>query len=253
MADLSTRPTRRGDTRRLVFVVTMVVLLTFLLVTHRLPGALQVQASTMSASDLHVPPQPPFGGQWAFEQKQDGKPVGYNPCRELHYRIHLGNGPLNGVLLVQQGIEKLRAATGLTFVYDGPTDTIPTTGTAYRPDSPIWVGWARADETDLWAANGGDNIAGLGGSSMVTGLDGKRVYTTGYALMRPDNSLPPMFSQGENEGAVLLHELGHVVGLDHVADEREIMHGGVTPFSGDGYGPGDLNGLWLLGASRGCL
>jgi hypothetical protein len=44
---------------------------------------------------------------------------------------------------------------------------------------------------------------------------------------------------------VVLHELGHLVGLDHVRDRGELMF----PTANDvvGYGPGDLQGLAALG------
>ena len=44
------------------------------------------------------------------------------------------------------------------------------------------------------------------------------------------------------------HEFGHLVGLDHVDDPRELMHreqAGMTS-----YGPGDLEGLARLGSIR---
>ena len=52
-------------------------------------------------------------------------------------------------------------------------------------------------------------------------------------------------------GARALDELGHVMGLDHVKVDGELMEGaggGVTDF-----GPGDLEGLRILGRSSGCL
>ena len=46
--------------------------------------------------------------------------------------------------------------------------------------------------------------------------------------------------------SILLHELGHLVGLDHVDDWTELMHGGGEPNIID-FGPGDLTGLARLG------
>ena len=45
--------------------------------------------------------------------------------------------------------------------------------------------------------------------------------------------------------AVILHEIGHLVGLDHVNDQAELMYprGGTLTDSG----PGDLTGLATLG------
>ena len=50
---------------------------------------------------------------------------------------------------------------------------------------------------------------------------------------------------------MILHELGHLMGLGHVRTRGELMHpagGGVVDF-----GPGDLEGLRQLGADGGCF
>ena len=44
---------------------------------------------------------------------------------------------------------------------------------------------------------------------------------------------------------MILHELGHVMGLEHVDDPRQLMYPEIgTP---DGLAAGDLNGLYELG------
>lgn len=194
--------------------------------------------------------KPPDQGQWSFIRKDKGRPVSYDPCRTIHYEIRVGRGPLNGANLVHEGVKKLSAATGFTFVFDGMSDEVPQWDDIRDPGRPVFIGWADDTETDMWDHHA--DAAGVGGSETVMAPDGRMVFVTGFAVLKPDNSLPPTFGQGETEGTVLLHELGHVVGLDHVDDENEVMHGGVTHFSGEGYGPGDLRGLWEVGASRGC-
>ena len=50
---------------------------------------------------------------------------------------------------------------------------------------------------------------------------------------------------------MVLHELGHIMGLDHVTSKAELMEpagGSMTDF-----GPGDLAGLEQLGRDQGCL
>jgi hypothetical protein len=61
----------------------------------------------------------------------------------------------------------------------------------------------------------------------------------------------------EPMGLVLIHELGHAFGLDHFADNIQVMHPGNRPPDVGGYysryEAGDLAGLRSLGASKGCL
>jgi hypothetical protein len=54
-------------------------------------------------------------------------------------------------------------------------------------------------------------------------------------------------------GLVLMHELGHLVGLQHVASPHEVMSSNPTDPGVIGWGQGDLRGLQELGRSEGCL
>ena len=53
-------------------------------------------------------------------------------------------------------------------------------------------------------------------------------------------------------GPVLLHELGHAVGLAHVGDATQVMNATATSSGPTSYGAGDLTGLWQVGAAQGC-
>jgi predicted Zn-dependent protease len=44
----------------------------------------------------------------------------------------------------------------------------------------------------------------------------------------------------------VLHEFGHLVGLDHTADPSQVMYS-EAQFNVQDYGPGDLRGLAQLG------
>ncbi len=237
-----------------VALVLLVILGLAVVIAPRLrPVGLQAAlAHDRESRDLRVPPKPPSDvGQWRFLQKQGNRAVSYDPCHSIHYVIRVGVGPLNGAALVREAIDKVSAATGLTFVFDGMTEEVPQADDQRRPGQPVWIGWAGDQETDLWKREG--DVVGVAASAPMTNENGHEVFVTGFAAFRPDNSLPPTFGAGETEGSVILHELGHVVGLDHVADDREEMFASVSHFTGEGYGPGDLRGLWELGASQGCL
>ena len=58
------------------------------------------------------------------------------------------------------------------------------------------------------------------------------------------------FRFGRNNGE--MHELGHVIGLDHVTDQSQIMYPTVTTKLSV-FGAGDLAGLQLLGRPAGCM
>jgi hypothetical protein len=98
-----------------------------------------------------------------------------------------------------------------------------------------------------------DFAADVGGEagSQTFGLgDGPRVYVTGQVQL--DTAKAASFLAGGVDGrriarVMVLHELGHLVGLDHVADAREIMFPKGQPGVTD-YGPGDLPRLAQLGA-----
>ena len=60
------------------------------------------------------------------------------------------------------------------------------------------------------------------------------------------------FGRGYTWGEVLMHELGHVIGLDHVGSAKQLMHDTVTARAAR-FGAGDLNGFRKVGDTFGCL
>ena len=57
-----------------------------------------------------------------------------------------------------------------------------------------------------------------------------------------------MFGDSGEGSAILLHELGHLVGLDHVDSRDELMYS--DNVGKREFGTGDLNGLVELGKGR---
>jgi predicted Zn-dependent protease len=72
-------------------------------------------------------------------------------------------------------------------------------------------------------------------------------YVTGEVVLSRDN-LTQMLQRPTGyirARAVLLHELGHLLGLNHVQDRNELMDPVLSGLTG--YGPGDRAGLARLG------
>jgi hypothetical protein len=213
-----------------------------------------------TANQLRVPPKPAARGQYKFLNEVAAQPVSFNACRTIHYVVRVGVGPANGLALVTKAIQEVSAATGLRFQYDGPTTTVPHWEQPVTHDvtsiadefAPVFIGWATPAETDIWA-HAGHDVLGVGGPETLSINNGAgQLYVTGHAVVLPSTEVSPTFGPGVTTGNLLLHELGHVVGLDHVTEAGEIMEPDLGPQAPDGYGPGDLQGLYALGSSRGC-
>ncbi|WP_246078430.1 matrixin family metalloprotease [Modestobacter excelsi] len=207
-----------------------------------------------SDDPLGTPMTPPAGGgSYAFVQHQDDgvTPVAYDPCRPVHYVVRPDNAPPGGETVIQSAVARMSQVTGLQFVDDGATDEDPTgQREAFQPDrygdrwAPVLISWETVTEQPDFAAD----VAGLGGSQAVSAGDGPHVYVTGTVEL--DAADLTDFMTWPNGAAIaraiVLHELGHVVGLDHVVDPQQLMYAStsdVLDFAG-----GDLTGLAQLGA-----
>jgi hypothetical protein len=193
----------------------------------------------------------------------------WDPCTVIGYRVNSVLAGPGAVADVREAVRRLSAATGLTFVYRGRTRRVPQAGWAavdYPSDTQVIVAWVRPAQTTLWperivTVSGSDTIAGTGGAWHVHATDtsgrlwGR--YTRGFVLLNARVTLPAGFAAAGPSGPrgrELMHELGHLVGLDHprLADQDQVMYPELTRRPGR-WGNGDLAGLHLVGASGGCL
>ena len=87
-----------------------------------------------------------------------------------------------------------------------------------------------------------DDVAGLGGSPTITSAYGIPYRVAGTIALSRDYY---QHIDHDEAVAVLLHEFGHVFGLDHVDSSGELMyHDNIGRTS---FGAGDLEGLRILG------
>jgi hypothetical protein len=203
------------------------------------------------------PPQPPAGGgPYTFLDLQaDGvTPVAYDPCRPVHYVIHADGEPAGGAAVIAAAIARVSEATGLQFVYDGGTDEASTLDRQiFQPArygdrwAPVLFAW----ESDVANPHLAGEIVGEGGSTAVSLGDGPEVFVTGTVSLDA-GQFPRLLDRRNGTAiaqAIVMHELGHLVGLDHVDDDQQLMYptsrGDVLDFAA-----GDLTGLAALGAGR---
>jgi hypothetical protein len=221
------------------------------------PSTTTTTAAPSTANRAAALPSPPNGaaGHYAFLASDQGRPVRYDPCQPIHYTANLAEGPANALADLKEAIRRVSAASGLTFVYDGESTEVPTShrelhGANDLPTGwpPVIVAWARPSETDVLTKGS----VGEGGSTW-SGFPGHEVYVTGLVVVdSTQNSQLAAGFGGRSLGALLMHELGHLVGLDHVNDATQMMYPTVTGKPAV-YGAGDLAGLEQLGADQGCV
>lgn len=254
--------TRRGAlgvVNLVVFVLTGVLVFALLnaregAVARPAPFAYPPLPADAGTHRLLALPADSHSTSYAFlETLPDGSPVTYDPCRPLHYVISTHDLPAYGVKMVQEAVARASAASGLSFRYDGPTSEVagpnrPLVQKDRYGDrwAPVLIGFNTADEQAML----GRDVMGRGGSSFVApeGPASAR-YVTGKIVLDRDDFDRSMHEQvqGFAEGrAVVMHELGHVLGLDHVHDPLQLMDAANSGFLF--YGPGDLRGLALEGS-----
>lgn len=205
---------------------------------------------------LGTPADVPAGGVYAFLSHQKGDrddPITWDPCREIHYEINTDQAPdgvEETVALIEAAVADVSAVTGLRFVYDGRTDRRPQWEREFvplaGPREPVLVSWATAQEVDELEGN----VAGLGGAAARPGADGRLRFVTGGVTLDSDafDDLEDERDGDRYQRAIVLHELGHLVGLDHVDSPAELMF--ADNVGQLDFGAGDLNGLVRLGKGR---
>jgi hypothetical protein len=181
-----------------------------------------------------------------------GDPVRWDPCRPIHVVVNSADAPAGADKLLRNGLAEVSRDTGLRFVLEGPTDEAassnrpPTDRARYGNRwSPVLVAWANP-QTVPELAGPVAGLAGPVGAPYSTPTERHWVSGTVYldgpafseVLARPGNG----WWQAQ---AIVLHELGHLVGLAHVNDTSQLMapsNSGQLMFAA-----GDLEGLRHLG------
>lgn len=183
----------------------------------------------------------------------DGTPVGYSPCRPLHFVVNAALAPEGAERLVEDAIGTISRATGIRFVDDGPSTEAPSpTRVPYQPDvygdrwAPLLIAWTTPEQATQLAGA----VIGTGGSTHFSFGDGPKNFVTGsLELDAPQIGEDLRRTDGAAYAtAVILHELGHVMGLEHVDDPAQLMYPEIG--APDGLAAGDLNGLYGLASAQ---
>jgi hypothetical protein len=172
----------------------------------------------------------------------NGDPVGWNHCKPIHYVVNPQGAPDQWEDIIRGGVAEAAGASGFQFQYDGTSIDRSFGKREINPADPppVLIAWAGSDEVPDLAGS----TAGIGGGTPAEVHD-RIQFVTGLVVLDTD-AYDRMEKEGDDrsEELILAHELGHVLGLDHVDDAGELMNAEYVGQSG--FGPGDRAGLAKL-------
>lgn len=188
------------------------------------------------------------GDQWEPLDTWLGEPVRWEACQPIHYAVNPTGMPDGGREVLESAFARVSRATGLYFVDDGTTDatdlSVDDPWQYQQGYPPVLIRW------DLPAEESEEgHKLGEAGPASVTDPTGRPTYVTGTAGLTVEGSAHDLDTDWGTASmrAVWLHELAHLVGLDHVEDPSQLMNPTVSGLYD--FADGDLTGLAELGAA----
>jgi hypothetical protein len=256
------RPYRsRGDAlrRALVAVTTIAVVLLMTVVVLDRQWGIRIDASGLHRrSPLGAPPAVATGaGPFRYMATQPfdrRQPVAYDPCRPVEIVVNDIHAPAGSTGIVDEAVAAVADATGLRLTMTGGTDEPADPDRPARDRdrygsdwSPVLVAWTDPGRVPRLAGD----VAGLGGSQTAPAVTGEPLHFVTGSVWLDAPQLARVLGRENGRAqvrAIVMHELGHVVGLGHVESADELMYednNGLLDF-----GPGDREGLAALGRGR---
>ena len=169
-----------------------------------------------------------------------GKPVLWKSCTPINYLVSGSTTPTE-LETLQQALAIESKLTGHKFLYLGATSAEASnnwSSTQYQNLSypPVLITWTDNSSDLLTGVAAGGTLANPTKSSnpvLVTGsiAFNKNIYET----------LNPGFSAGSSQGNLILHELGHLMGLSHSQNPSDLMYPQLSNKTHNGYTTSEEN------------
>lgn len=181
----------------------------------------------------------------------------WDPCSVVGVRVYADQAPAGAITDVKSAMKRIGHATGLKFAYRGRTSRIPQRGgnSWYPADTQIVVAWARKSQSSMF--DGYSSAVAMGGAISSGGYqesDGTTLsrIIRGAVVIDSRQRFAGGFGGGYTRGDILLHELGHTMGLSHTGSTKQIMYKSMTSRAAR-LNKGDLTAMEKRGARLGCV
>ena len=242
----------------------------------RLPVSPRVLASVLAPVALTgviaaAAPQQASGAtatyKLSYAQLPNGstKLVRWNGCQQaITYKVNLGAVPssLRSTVLAETktAIAQIAYNTKFTFAYKGTTTEVPRVGSMPTQTAELVIAYTSPSKTtySLSGATLGQGGLYYGWVSRVSG--GTTSYTVaalrGFVVVDTPQLLAQTrggYGTGMRRSNLLVHELGHAVGLQHVSDTHQQMYPVLRSTSPKLLYSGDRAGLAKVGKGAGCV
>lgn len=191
-----------------------------------------------------------------------GEPTGlFSPCEPIRYQVDTTYEPENARLFLDMAIMDLESATGLVFEFAGDINVdVLANPSLLEEDGPVKIVFLPNPQFNQLRELQGDNnpdepLAFAGPMVLSLNVDKEQFIATGGRAVFDSSWIDEELSAGRDgidlrsttTYLTFVHELAHVLGLDHVDDETELMHPIQTRANESGLGPGDMAGLAKAG------
>lgn len=164
----------------------------------QLPGLSQLQGLINGPTNCPSATYP-AGADYTYEKcTSSGTPIGWHKCSAVTYSVNAADAPSGYAADLSEAIANVKSATGLKLV------EVSNSG-------DITIQW---DPSLYDPKPGTSGEAGVTNFEVTTDLSGSSATS---AEVRLSSHLDTGSAPGVGEEPVLLHELGHAVGLGHFA------------------------------------
>jgi hypothetical protein len=196
---------------------------------------------TSSASNLGV----------RYNTSYNGRPMTWKACDSINIIINSGVGGELAILEITATVHELAKITNIPMSVVGRTSLIPTTQFWSSPpvdlaSANVLIAWVLPSQTDMLTAND----AGRAFTDLEIGLGDRHIVTGVIALDETKyNEYSPGSGVGQTRRNLLLHELGHLLGLAHYKG-NVLMNPTISKTTPDGFTEPELAGLQQLYNTR---